>query len=109
MDKAKQAVIDAALNWAEAKKAEQHALDQLSLAVEALNRGKPAPKESVSSDEVHEGLERAAILRHMLDELDALRQKSLEELTADERRNLNELIAEKLQLVQSLQPKPDTP
>ena len=105
MDKAKQAVIDAALNWAEAKKAEQLALDQLSLAVDALNRGTPAPQESMSTDEVHEGLERAALLRHMLDELDALRQKSLEELTADERRELNDVIAEKVQRVQALDPK----
>lgn len=104
MEKAKQAVVDAALNWVEAEDARQKALLALRRAVQALHGGKTPPEESVSTEDAYEAVQQAALLKHALDELDELRQR-LEEAPDQERRQLDDLVAEKTRLVHMLEQK----
>ena len=104
MDKAKQAVVDAALNWVEAEDARQKALVALRRAVEALGEGDASLIQSVSAEDAYEAIQQAALLRHTLDELDELRQR-LQDVTDQERRKLDDMVAEKTQLVRTLENK----
>ena len=104
MEKAKQAVVDAALNWVEAEDARQKALVALRRAVEALHEDETPQKKSVSPEDAYESIQQAALLKHALDELDDLRQK-LQEVTEQERRKLDDLVAEKTRTVRTLENK----